>query len=531
MLVTAFFALDKGFDISDESYYLLAYRFPQFHPISASLYNIILNSVIPFDYLELLPLRTLRLIFALVSSGLLAGAIKVTLPSKNFLLTFFIVLAGTLGGYSVFPQTTSYNDQIHLLVSAFVFIAVMAVKNRPGNWQVVLSIFGGIVVALATGIKISSGVLLLAASVFLCFRLVFKAVGFFSGFTLTLGIFMLRLSEISPSSAQKTASNVGAVTEGHNPFQILQNYLNDINRGAVVFLKHGLAILVFLIVKKIAARFFKKPEAVTAISAVALVVTALFTGLIFPNTRPYDVLGTVVTVMTVIIFQWFSSQEKNERWMSTLLCVLPFVAAVGTSNNIIVQCLFHMGFFFAAIATLSNQKKSLSLVAPIMAILVAWLIQGRFMKEMPYRLVTSLSAQTEYVENLQVYVDKRTKDFLTTLDSVIHQDEAKYRPVLVFFDMPGLVYYLNGFSPGEPWYYSGLLGRACTAIKTIPSQFRDIKVILTDDRLPDQVRDCLSEIGIRFPEDYTEVAELTNPYKPRLPVKIWKQKQFAPPAG
>ena len=105
------YAIKRGFDYTDEAFYLLNFSKNQEIGISASFFGILLKS---FD-LSIFELRIIRLLLTITSPIALFIAITKYKDNSNFLYKrhyfyfFFLMLFSSLLNFSYGPQTLSYN--------------------------------------------------------------------------------------------------------------------------------------------------------------------------------------------------------------------------------------------------------------------------------------------------------------------------------------------------------------------------------------------------------------------------------------
>ena len=115
-------------------------------------------------------------------------------------------------------------------------------------------------------------------------------------------------------------------------------------------------------------------------------------------------------------------------------------------------------------------------------------------------------------------VDKDTKLFLERLAHVI-RSETSFRPgdmLLALYDMPGLVYLMEGKSPVVPWVSSDTVDYRCvfatdwarSVLK--PSVYAPL--VLVNVPIRDNVAQCLNKVGRPFPGSYSRLVSLRWPY-------------------
>ena len=127
-----------------------------------------------------------------------------------------------------------------------------------------------------------------------------------------------------------------------------------------------------------------------------------------------------------------------------------------------------------------------------------------------------MAAQTEPLHAAGVtgrlQVDPATAAFVTKLEKLLAAGGFRPGdPLLAFYDLPGVVYLCGGVSPGAAWYFPGRDARNCHAFD-ITSQPLGKACILVNQPLGDELKSCLHEHGLAFPENYRLVGTVLSSY-------------------
>ncbi len=107
--------LNKGFELSDESYYLLCTKYPLDTSLLNSSFGLI-NHRLAFGLNDLYSLRLFKLIYQLLFLGIFARAFflfairNLKAKRNNVLLLSVLVIISGLSNYDYLPMTLSYNS-------------------------------------------------------------------------------------------------------------------------------------------------------------------------------------------------------------------------------------------------------------------------------------------------------------------------------------------------------------------------------------------------------------------------------------
>lgn len=163
MLATVLWGLNKGFDVTDEGYYVLGYQSGQEIGFGPSGFQQLIKGLFSWMTLDVVNVRILRLMFCLLSTFLLTLGLRYYLDKKYSNLHIFSVLGiGALLSYTYGPQSLSYNSLIasFLLMS---FSLVLIGLNKKGNYSTVSFLFSGLLLAFGLIVKFPAVLVYLVA--------------------------------------------------------------------------------------------------------------------------------------------------------------------------------------------------------------------------------------------------------------------------------------------------------------------------------------------------------------------------------
>lgn len=175
----------------------------------------------------------------------------------------------------------------------------------------------------------------------------------------------------------------------------------------------------------------------------------------------------LILLLTGIVNLKFSLRKclKQLNWLPLilmlLLLLLPFIISVGTNNFITIQILLSIGAWIPIIVLLAALQSAilgqsfLYLTVAGISVLSAWYALTN-MHAFPYGLYGNLSAQKylTQVNSSSLYLDANSSYIIEKTREQLKNCGFKPKDYLLgLTDMPGLIYAVEGRSPGCPWYF------------------------------------------------------------------------------
>ena len=203
---------------------------------------------------------------------------------------------------------------------------------------------------------------------------------------------------------------------------------------------------------------------------------------------------------------------------------MPFCGAIGTANPIFLNILIHAAPWFAVIVILliylSEHIKSkiiLSLFIIITSLVTtSQIIDGNTF--IPYHSIvmnkSNVFQQTEQVDNVPqlngIYVDIKTKTFLIELKQILKENNFRKGYPIWGYYIPGVVYLLDGTSPGVPYYYNAK--RDLRSFECFRRD-NDHPIIIDSSRMPidNDLLKIMNVKGITYPDNYSLKGEVYFP--------------------
>ena len=207
-----------------------------------------------------------------------------------------------------------------------------------------------------------------------------------------------------------------------------------------------------------------------------------------------------------------------------LLAVLPFIFSVGTASKLATTGASANIFLVAAtgvcIALAGNLLGSRRLVLVGIACM-ALLATSRIVTSgsAPYRLATGLHEQSFPVEiggdGDIMLTDQATADAIMQLRACAAEHEMPQRQdVIALMGMPGLVYAMNGTAPGVPWNFGGYPGSrnaATLAMEQVEADRRRDSWLLISDDVGLDHQHITALVDRVFPDDYELLEQIHWP--------------------
>ncbi|MFI5708151.1 hypothetical protein [Kribbella sp. NPDC051620] len=552
-IVTAARNVGYGFDITDEGYYLLSYRWWSSNPLALTGIQYIYGPVFQLLHWDIAQLRIFRLV-TVVGGHLFFGwsfmrwlrTRRPEAPKTGLWEAAGITTILAAGGmtYSWLPISPGYNDVILLGsltgVSCVLWAATAIERDKkPPIWALTLA---GVVISVMVLAKWSSIVVLtlivVAAIVVLSkqgsqavARGIFWALVGVTGIAVAVQVFVVPLTVAIPGIL---AVNRFIAGSSYTPATLVQMYWNTgIKLVGETFKQHFL-----LFIAAAAGVVARKPvlrAAAWLLAAAGLALSVyqaidkggLHGGPVnngkFQVTLLAAVLVAVITTAAAVATkQWTPKVETLRSWVILgLLTVLPFVQAFGTNTPI-----YMIGFnAFAAwaalmIAVLTSLDKAplvarttTALVTVGALVAVASISYGGLMLN-PYRSAPhrDLTTATNLKSLGDLKLTKGNAARYQALDELLKPyTTPSGRPIIALDKMAGIVLMLRGRPFGEAWVAPKERERTAAGITEVcstkePWPGNRQPLLFFNRPVSDLEIDALRTCGLDFDVDYKLIA-------------------------
>ncbi len=507
VLCILLWGIDKGFDITDEGFAMLLYKYPQEYTFTGSTFHILGSKLFAWLNPDIITYRFLRLVFSIFAALVFSWGFWIWLRKNDFVqshspvnfitLSAFSVL-GCLASYSLSHYIASYNAiNSHLMLVA-TGILLFILSDEPQKFfqtkiSQLLLVSVGIIIALQFFVKFSSAISFLIVSMLLLlvyFRrlmiIVYPLIGIIIGSLLYFTFFQDYQSWLSGSveSIKQTGS-----TDTYGPIPLLGKYVTHFSMIsqhlilAFLPLFLGLFLSVRLLLAYQAHQLLKKRYILIG-TAIFLYIFFIYQGYhleLYKGSRLHSIyweksahiyivvlfacLSALLALLWDNILGLFSIKKLNILGVILLLLAIPIMGMVGTNNVSSTAFVPYLTAWFALIMIFVlylNQRVKIHLISSIIIITVAFIMLSKTIDGViysHYRLADIRRNQTETIEGIKalkgIKVDIQTKQFFEKLNHIIKKktDFKEGDPILAAYDMPGIVYALGGISPGTPWYF------------------------------------------------------------------------------
>ncbi|MDU0370364.1 hypothetical protein ACFPAF_08180 [Hymenobacter endophyticus] len=551
-------AINKGYDLTDEGFYLLGYTYPEEYSSSFTSFNLLINKVLSPNHTSIIGYRLASLFTTITAGLLLAGGVwkwireKYHTNSLPYWAVACLFVSGNFLQYSIFPRTIFYNNINSFCIAVFAS-SVLLYSAYPSaarfKGRHVLLFLGGAFVGLDLFVKGSSSVIALGTGLAVIglsaglanVREWYKPVGLVVlGYLAGIAVFFLGIQSPLVWQANfvhetqlllKTSYNGGLLVrylKDSYPvlrtlvypfflfvllsFFLTRAYLrNKLRLSPVVQLGIGLLILAFMVYEALRTDLYRNTH-------------------LNHNRSIVWFLALMLVVLAMFSAAYLEQPHKKVKWRKLIiagwLLMLPFVGAVGTYNNLFINIMLDINYWLALLCILYVSMPAIahSTVVRVVVFLVPALVIA---EQYTYGLLYApyLQAANMLQQNVPVtlgsshtpatlQLDAKTAAFMGDLKQTMKQAGFEPgMPVVAMYDMPGLVYMLDGISPGNPWIFGQLDLRNCDALAKTRMDVTKAFLLVNEKPGPELLT-CMASHGMRFPEGYREVKKLLSPYNP-----------------
>jgi hypothetical protein len=544
LLMYSIWTLDRGFEITDESYYILSAINPSAVKLFFNAQHWV-NSPLWSMTGTLFGFRAIGLVILLFTSAILAwGTIwAFTTISLNKTLNpkdIIVIFASTLSGALLYGSTINFSPCYNLLSAAAAYAAigfVFLATGRSLNWRVIMMYsLAGSALAIAILSKFTAGIAILGLMILLILFLeqsiksrgvgvLIIMVGMVS--TLLLFVYFSGLSS-NAINEFRTGMMVYKQVITEDNLVRLQRYLyeffSQVLWSGIVFV---LPLIYFSVFSK-SRNFFPNYSYIAIFCTVLLACIYLpkaftlnkFTGI----TASLSTLLALSLIMTVPIW------TKSIKFAVIIfgLFLLPYCAAFGTGNNISTQIIVSLASWGTLITILMiaakpegnfNALRMFISTLFVSLILIQVIISG----SKPYRLSSPIWEQnipTKVGEIGTIKMDKKTNKFVLSLLAAMQNCNINInRTFLGFYNLPGVALVLQAVPVSTPWLSTA--AHANSVLENAdPSLLKDALVGINlwggrGGSLPK-----LPERFTHFPSGYTLCGDAIYPYEDQQ-IQLW----------
>lgn len=519
--VAAVLMCTRGFDITDEGYYILAYRDwdTNLRTFTGSQY--IYGPVFDLVGQSVPGLRLVRLASVLAAHGAFAWGFVTWLavqPDGTQLSRSWRWAAGLAviasGGvvYGWLPLSPGYND-VSVLGSLVLMAYVLRVARGCQLDQRVpilpFALMGPVMVAILLAKSVAglpSVLFVLVVTAAVCLQAsarrglgvgVVVLAGSVGVSLVAVNLLVMPFSRMLPP--MRTVNSL-VVAGTNSPIRLLEMYVSSSRQLVVGTLVVLVVPLVVVLVACLALRLQMRGVALTLLALAApsglLLLNPRRVGL--PPAGPSAVLGyaAALAAMALFVIVVLSTDAKRRRRRQpagaqargrarivvAAIAVLPAVQALGTGNALYVMAVNAIACWVAlmVMAVVAVRERPTLFVPVLSATVVAVVLAGGTgvdgLLVHPYR-ADSYQAATQAIGGTGVLAGLRVApqraEGFDRLLGTASPSGAHSRVVLAFDEMPGLVLLLDARTPGEAWYSATDLARTAAGIRSSCAMLQD----------------------------------------------------------
>jgi hypothetical protein len=560
-------AINKGFDFTDEGGFLLSYANVDIYTGGIYNYHIIINKLTHWLNPGIITYRILSLIITLFSSYILSKGIykwillnyKEQSLFKNFLLIFCFISIGNFLFYFTGVQTIHNNTLTNFIIQTATGLILYSFSIedtkviKSGTSFLILLVIG-LLCAFSFFIKFSTGILqLLLYFIFLFFYLKKEKIKykFIAGLILIIGFFfgLFIYFSLFQNYSQwffnfKTEYKI---LSDHSPSLLINKYILDI----INFFKFSSKYFSWLLLLPIFIRSdsifskIKKKNFLIKIIISLMIILFLYEVYYFKFYRSTFATPTwtnayffLIIISFLLILLFFLTYTKNTFFIKSykantnkvhiilFLLITPFLGAIGTANPIFLNVLIHSAPWFGVIIILIIEISKYIKYKAILFVFICipgvvttlQILDGNLF--IPYySFFNNLNKSNYFDQNEKVkdiyllngiYVDKKTKTFLTDLKLIFNKNNFTEKYPIFGFHIPGIVYLLQGISPGMPYYFNA--ERDYLAFDKFNLNNNPPVFLITDDNpIHSKLLNIINLKGIDFPNGYYLAGEVYFP--------------------
>jgi hypothetical protein len=526
--------MDRGFDFTDQSFYLMSIQRPADYALTYGLWAYALK---PFYELAGGSIACLQRIDALVliGFGCLAGMVVLSRARLNWrapagMQILAVCAALPLAYYTLWLPTPSYN-WFALLGGVALFNAILLLRTPDSTkssaiWAALAAVLAACARphnALGYGVLYFAAVLLaLPTTTARVTQLVWAAAA-------TIMAALAVASLLPVADTFKQISEYDAIFGMSNPiaFSFMGQQLEFLLDGKAWLLSPVLFGAIMFMRRDGRTIHQNIPGGLRALliaAALAVMLGAVLSEILNPNINR---LGARTAAFAFAVLILAALKEDIDLRAIKLLAVaafIPWAATLGTSNPIHQQLPFFYGLWiaiaFAAFVIAVQKSRAAVTAASVMALCLTFFGMN-FGLSSPYRLATPLAMQivrTQTGWGSELKLDTKTSAFIQGLRDAARQGGLSRGCMAIDLTgvLPGAVFVMDGQMPVFPWLFSNHLAQEY--LKRLGPERLAKSWLITGAREALSIQQQ-SELGIDF-QRHRLIAELRHPLDD-TPVRVY----------
>ena len=544
LLVIAFCAwtLDRGFEITDEAYYLLMAMHPESVKLYISAQQWITGGIWQITG-TLTSFRAAGLTLLVTSASLLAlGAMTALSQSKLKLSEHIagrsVILASSVICALLYAETINLSPCYNLLAAAGAYAAAgltLFAVHTPFKWRRLgLLLLAGGALSIELINKPSSGIAtlcLITVWIYIFNKSLSEKIISITITCFALALFILIIA-LTQTTIEDAKSNINSGLELFRMVQVepvgmrLARYVSEFVGHSIGALKSHATLII-----AVGLYLWTRRPIFIGVTCTFIAYTLVTGDYLFANDNLFVVqmqsaLVLFLSGLLVSISVW----KNNSRFIALIvgLGCLPYTVAVGTGNSIFTQVIVSLapwGVALAVIATLHFDRKAdkimvITLLAGFLLPLSLQIVSSGF--RTPYHMVQPLSEQSHQVligDLGIVKTDSETSKFVADLNTAIKTcNISTGTPYLGLYNIPGVSLVLRAVPVSTPWLNN--LAQADAVLKNLSPDIIHSSIVAI--RLnADGSTPSLPNILGAFPASFQFCGTATYPFENQK-VQIWR---------
>ncbi len=564
-------SLDKGFDFTDEGYFLLDYKYVNIYRGGVHNYHLIITKLTDWLNPNILGYRWLSLLLTILSSFILSVGLHRWLnanysnktPYKTFSFVFSFISIGNFLFYFAGFQTLHNNTLTNFFIQSATGFVLYLISSAPDelmksklNWLLIWVI--GVISGFLFFVKFPTSIMLFLfiMVVFLTYlrkqpykHLLFFILFLVSGTLIGIAFYFFFIQDYSEWVVN--FEDAYFMLSDHSPTRLLTKYLKSVMgliKFSFLFFSWLIIIPIFIVIRNhfVPALSLKKIQYVTVICLSLFVVLFAYEIIyfkfyrsVFATYRPINAYFYIIVisfqVILLLAFIWRTSDLTskvlklfyNKILIIALLFIIPFLGSFGTANSLFLNVLIHLAPWFSIIIILTIELadyiknrliQSVFIIIPAL-VTTSQIIDGNIYT--PYYSTFRNLNHSTYFDQTQtmhefpllsgIYINEKSRIFLLELKKLLDDNNFVSGYPIFGFHIPGVVYALGGISPGMPYYFN-MITRDCRAMKRFELRNNPPIIMLTEDNpINEELLTCMKEKGIIYPENYQLKGEVYFP--------------------
>lgn len=542
VIVYAVWSRNRGFEITDEAYYLLL----AIHPAATRLYISaqqwataplwqITGSLASFRMAGLLLLIGSAAVLGMGALAAVRGRAAPVMPQWPCRIA---VIGGAVVCALLYAITINMSPSYNLLASAGAYLSLglvlLAGDKASATAHAGLLALAGVALAVEFVCKPSSGVATFVLVVIVLLwldrsggRKTLALATVITGGL--LGLAALLFSHTTLSEAAQAFSGGMAL------FRMVQteSVLTRLGRYAVEFggyTADAMRSNVFLIVA-VLVYLIRKSWVTIGLVIAALVHTLVVAEYLAYGMAQYvEYMQLALVLLALMLAVAWQTVPVRSRWLFVVLAMLPYTVAMGTGNALFGQVIISLASWGALMALAASARPVATRDAVVpMAILVGFVALTSvqilvYKAKIPYSLSDRMDRQSFPVDIGplgRVKVDAGTRQFMQEVDAAVAKCRlAPGAPFLGLYNVPGLALALNAVPVETPWLNNVAQADAVLSLNETVADKAVIAIRLNMDGSLPPLPAALNG----FPSSFQHCGDAMFPYG-KQSIQIWTRLQ------